>query len=568
MENEEFIEQEVQRRIAKQTRQSNSEIESLRLALDKCKNVLATQNELLSKFTTEPFYYGVLLENNNRPDLSLFHVGDEVTVTNLSSPFYNQTGKITDLKQSGVIVVMFSNMATAEFDISVTGNVKLSNKSDGTYAVVLADGQPWEVKASFDPTLKPGDCVKIAYGAKQIVGKGEEFSVGPICKVVSVTQSGIEIEEKGERRRVINPKKLPILEGDRVSVDSTFFFITAKLPKICGDQYRLKTNLNVSWDDIGGLDEPKAQIREAIELPYQQPELFAHYSMKKSAGCLLFGPPGCGKTLLVKAAATSTARIHGKEPSEAGVTFIKSPELLNRYIGNTEEAIRVIFERERQFFRDNGYPSILAFDEFEAIAPQRGTRRSSDIDSTIVPMFLGEMDGVDSEQTRCNPIVFLMTNRPDSLDPAIIRHDRISMHIKVNRPDVDTSLDILKIHASKIPFQDGTNPEMILSIVVQDIFSKTKLIYRINNELDFTFGDMVNGAMLSAIVEQAKMNALRMDLKNGTTSGVNLDHFRQAVQQIYNQQNGLNHTYDLDDFGERHGIQVSKMNVDRCFINA
>jgi proteasome-associated ATPase len=259
------------------------------------------------------------------------------------------------------------------------------------------------------------------------------------------------------------------------------------------------------------------------------------------------------------------AQTHGKQASETGYIYVKAPEILDKWVGNTEKEIRELFERGRRHFREHGYKAILAFDEADAIMPQRGTRRSSDVSDTIVPMFLGEMDGIDSRQTEENPIVILMTNRADVLDPAVTRPGRISRHIKVERPDQISSIDVLKIHAQGVPFSNDDERAAILVVAASDLFSKTRLLYRVNNQHDFTLGDCVNGAMLSNIVEIAKMIALHRDLENNTKSGVSLEDFRSAVQKVFRQQRGINHSFDLQDFAERLGIQPSNMQIERCF---
>ncbi len=183
-------------------------------------------------------------------------------------------------------------------------------------------------------------------------------------------------------------------------------------------------------------------------------------------------------------------------------------------------------------------------------------------------MFLGEMDGIDSKQTEENPIVMLLTNRSDILDPAVTRPGRISRHIKIERPDEMGSIDILKIHTKAIPFQDEKNRMAVLAITASDVFSKSRLLYRVNNEHDFTLGDCINGAMLENIAQIARMNALHRDLAEKTKTGVVTEDFRQAVQKVFRQQRGVNHSYDLSDFAEKLGIQAQNMTIERCFGSA
>jgi SpoVK/Ycf46/Vps4 family AAA+-type ATPase len=207
----------------------------------------------------------------------------------------------------------------------------------------------------------------------------------------------------------------------------------------------------------------------------------------------------------------------------------------------------------------------LAIDEADAIMPQRGSRRSSDMADTIVPMFLGEMDGIDEIQTKENPIVILMTNRADTLDPAITRPGRINRHIKIDRPNELSAMDIMHIHIKDIPFKDNLMKESIVAIAVSDLFSKSRMIYRVNNEHNFTLGNCVNGAMLANIAEIAKMNALHRDMESKSRSGLILEDFRQAIQKVYLQQKGINHSYDLQDFAENVGLQPNNLQLDRCF---
>jgi proteasome-associated ATPase len=202
-----------------------------------------------------------------------------------------------------------------------------------------------------------------------------------------------------------------------------------------------------------------------------------------------------------------------------GYIYVKSPEILNKWVGNTELEIRELFERARRHYREHGYKAILAFDEADAIMPQRGTRLTSSIADTIVPMFLGEMDGIDSKQTEENPIVVLLTNRPDTRP----RSDSAGPHQPPHQDRAarrDVSIDVLGIHTKKIPFADDEEPMAILAVTASDVFSKTRLLYRVNNEHDFTMGDCVNGAMLENIAQIAKMNALHRDLAEGTKTGV------------------------------------------------
>jgi proteasome-associated ATPase len=574
---ENYIEREVQRRVAVLKRQQGEEIQELRGVIDQCRTDLIKQNNIINRMAADPLTFGTLLKVHGFTDRHCFKANDEILVIDPASPHFQKAGRIVGhenfvVDNDGFVFAHLVDDSEVQFAVGLEGKapaqIRLTSKEDGTFAVVQVDGKPWEVRGVPDLDLKVGDPVKVRPDNKAIIGKAYDLTAGPICQVVALLDDCVEVMHKGDRQLVYNPNNFVLEEGDRVATDANLFAVVKKLPADARNKYKLTSESTITWDDIGGLDNAKQELMDALELPYQHPDLFQHYGMEPLRGILLYGPPGCGKTLLARVAAWSMAKTHGRTASESGYIYVKAPEILDKWVGNTEKEIRDLFERGRRHFREHGYKAILAFDEADAIMPQRGSRRSSDVSDTIVPMFLGEMDGIDAQQTAENPIVFLMTNRADVLDPAVTRPGRISRHIKIDRPNEYSAVDILHIHSKKIPFADKcdeTKMQAILTIASSDLFSKNRLLYRVNNEHDFTLGDCVNGAMLANIVEIAKMAALHRDLVENTRTGVKVDDFRAAIQKVHRQQRGVNHTYDLQDFAERLGIQPSNMQIERCF---
>lgn len=571
-----YIEREVQKRLAVVKKQQAEEVENLRNVIDQCKNDLIRQNHVINKMAADPLIFGNLIKVGNATDPRCFKVDDEVIVTNPHSPHFNKGGRIVKhgenlISEEGCVLVHLIDDTQMEFGIGLEGKapaeIRLTNKDDGTFAVVQVDGKPWEVRGVPDLNLNIGDPVKIRPDNKAIVSKAIDFPAGPIVHVSGIYDDCIEVLHKGEKQLVYNPKNLDLQEGDRIVTDPNMFSVVKKLPQENHKKYRLDYGVNTTWDDVGGLDDAKNQLRFALETPYKHPDLFKQYNVKPLTGALLYGPPGCGKTLLVRVMAWSMAQMHGTQAVESGYMYVKAPELLDMYVGNTEKKIVNLFKDCRQHYRKFGYKAILAVDEADAILATRGLRRSSDVNDTIIPMWLGEMDGANETETIENPIVVFMTNRADVLDQAVVRYGRINAHIKVNRPDEYTAADILKIHSSNTPFQNENEREKngIFTLTVSDLFSKNRLLYRINNEHDFTLGNCVNGAMLANIAESAKMTALNRDLSTGQFSGVTLEDYRMAVKKVYEQQRGISHKFDLEDYALQLGLQPESIRIERCF---
>lgn len=278
--------------------------------------------------------------------------------------------------------------------------------------------------------------------------------------------------KKGEQEiRIEAPKDLK--RGHEVLLHPKTFQIVEYLgfPPLEASEFAPSKIPDTTWDDIGGLEDAKRDIQEAIELPFKEKELFAYYNKRPIKGILLSGEPGCGKTLLAKAAANSLAKLHNAESVRTGFLYVKGPEILNMCVGATEQTIRNIFIDASRHLKEHGYPAIVFIDEADAILATRGQRLSG-IGNTIVPAFLTEMDGLEESSA----IIMLATNRPDVLDPAIIREGRIDRKIHVPRPSKVNALNIVSKCLAKFPIAMTSNIEDLSLALVCEIYDSERMV--------------------------------------------------------------------------------------------
>lgn len=341
--------------------------------------------------------------------------------------------------------------------------------------------------------------------------------------------------------------------GDTVLLDRTGSVALRIIPKD-RTAYSVETSTGVEWSDIGGQDLAKAALQEAIEGPIRHTKLFKAYGKRPMKGVLLSGPPGCGKTLLAKAAANTIRTLHGTSEAETAFIYVKGPEVLNMWVGNTEAQIRGLFTRAREHKAEHGYPAVIFIDEADAILGRRDSRHGSVLSSTVVPTFLAEMDGL----TDSAAFILLATNRQDILDPAIVREGRIDRKIRVDRPQLRDTAQILSIHLGKTKVAE--DPNELAGVAAAELFSDTHVLYRVGLKTkgvqQFCIRHLVSGAMLAGVVDMATSIAIRRDTVTGKASGLTACDMLEATCKVIASNHGLNHEEALMMFAESHGDEI------------
>lgn len=542
-------------------------------ALHAAKDTISLLKAKLDEILASPKVYGRVISHCNIISPNVFSIGDTVWVCDKDSPFYMRVGKVVeDLnKERGDIIVEFAgdNLARDCFAVGLEGKdaaqVKVLGKPDGTYAQILVGDTSYEVGGIPGWKFKSGEQVKVDMQTKQIVDRSDSSESGIIAYISNndINSPFVEVEVDGEKKTIhrgVDPAEGEILdEGDKVVVDNHKMIVIRHINREGQKQFSINEECHVTWDSIGGLEDCKSAMKEAIELPFTHKEIFTHYNKKPPKGLLLYGPPGCGKTLVGKATTSSLAKIFGAKAISSGFIYVKGPEILNMYVGESERKIREIFQRGRKHYDKYGFPAVIFIDEAESVLSERGTSRSSDVDKTIVPMFLSEMDGLDENHA----IVMLATNRPKMLDPAVIREGRVDRHIKVSRPTIETAASIFEIHFRGIPLA-GMDVKEVAKRASADVFSARRKIYQITNgefKGFFAFSDCITGSMIAGIAEQASSIALKRDIANKTMTGVIPEDIKSAIEVVYNSHLNLNHKFDLEDYFERNGIQEESSQI-------
>jgi len=503
-----------------------SQNEKLAYTLREARDQIAALREEVDKLTQPPSAYGSVVGVNDDGTVDVFSGGRKMRVAVLP--------EITDELERGAEVVLNESFT-----------IVLARAADGTGELV---------------TLKE----MIDGGARAIVvGRADDERV---CDVAASL--------RGQ----------PLRAGDALRMDPRSGLLLERLPRPEVEELVLEEVPDISYDDVGGLDGQIEQIADAVELPFLHADLFAEHKLPAPKGILLYGPPGCGKTLIAKAVANSLAKkvADKADDSDAKSYFlnIKGPELLNKYVGETERQIRLVFQRAREK-SEEGWPVIVFFDEMDSMFRTRGTGISSDMESTIVPQLLAEIDGVE---TLRNVIVIGASNREDLIDPAILRPGRLDVKIKIERPDVEAATQIfgryliadLPLDVDEVTSLGGGDRNKCVQAMIESTVAEMYRVDESNQFLEVTyqngdkeimyFKDFSSGAMIENIVRRAKKLAIKRHLA-GSPKGIRTDDLIASIHQEYKEHEDLPNTTNPDDWAKISGKKGERIVYVRTIIS-
>jgi proteasome-associated ATPase len=444
------------------------------------------------------------------------------------------------------------------------------------------------------PLLRRGQSVRLNE-ALTVVEAGIFESTGEVCmlrEVLDCGQRALVVGHADEERVVWladpllpgpdNPDAVPLKPGDSLVVDTKAAYAYERVPKAEVEDLVLEEVPDVGYEDIGGLANQIEQIRDAVELPFLHADLFRTYELRPPKGVLLYGPPGCGKTLIAKAVANSLAKkvaqVRGDTDAKSYFLNIKGPELLNKYVGETERHIRMIFQRAREKASE-GTPVIVFFDEMDSIFRTRGSGVSSDVETTIVPQLLSEIDGVEGLE---NVIVIGASNREDMIDPAILRPGRLDVKIKIERPDAEAAKDVfskyltltLPLHADDLA-EFGQDRQACIQAMIQGTVERMYAESEDNRFLEVTyangdkevlyFRDFNSGAMIQNIVDRAKKKAIKSVLETGQP-GLRMTHLLDSIVDEFAENEDLPNTTNPDDWARISGKKGERIVYIRTLV--
>jgi proteasome-associated ATPase len=499
-----------------QLAQKSAQNEKLSYTLREAREHIATLRDEVDKLTQPPNAYGVIVGKN-----------DDGTVDVLASGRKMKVQLHPDIEHDLLDL-------GAEVALNESFNVIEARRPETTGEVVT-------LKEVMDDGIRA-----------VVIGRADEERV---CELASVM--------RGVRLR----------SGDMLRLDPRSNMLLEKLPRPEVEDLLLEEVPDISYADIGGLDEQIEQIADAVELPFLHQDLFAEHRLPAPKGILLYGPPGCGKTLIAKAVANSLAKkvadTIGEGKGRSYFINIKGPELLNKYVGETERQIRLVFQRAREK-SEEGWPVIVFFDEMDSMFRTRGSGISSDMESTIVPQLLAEIDGVEGLR---NVIVIGATNREDLIDPAILRPGRLDVKIKIERPNVDAARQIFARYLTdEIPIAPTDSvPAMIDATVAEmyrddDVNRFLEVTYQNGDKEVLYYKDFASGAMIENIVRRAKKLAIKRVIAGGE-KGVRTEDLLASIKQEYKEHEDLPNTTNPDDWAKISGKKGERIVFIRTLVS-
>jgi proteasome-associated ATPase len=455
-----------------------------------------------------------------------------------------------------------------------TYGVYLSLNEDATINV-LSQGR--KVKVNLHPsikaeTLKPGQELVLNEGLNVVEVAGYEIQ-GDVVILKELLEEGRAVvtlrADEDKVGIVADPlRSVKLKVGDHILMDGKSGYLLEKLPKSEVEDLALEEVPDINYEDIGGLSTQIEAIKDAVELPYLYADYYREHQLRPPKGVLLYGPPGCGKTMIAKAVANNLAQKISEKRGEKVKGFflnIKGPELLNKYVGETERKIREIFVKAREKAAED-VPVIVFFDEMDALFRTRGSGISSDVETTIVPQLLAEIDGVEHLR---NVIVVGASNRQDLIDPAILRPGRLDVKVKIERPDAAAAVDIfnkyltadLPIHESELSQNGGDTQAAIdrmIAAAVEEMYNLEEenrfleVTYANGDKEVLYFKDFSSGAMIESVVRRAKKLALKRYIQT-SAKGINLEDVLNAVREEFKENEDLPNTTNPDDWAKIAG---------------
>ena len=468
----------------------------------------------------------------------------------------------------------------------------LNENDDGTIDIDMF-GKKQRVNA--DPDIQVGRLQRgqevMLNGAFNVVGSRDFDCRGEVVKVKeTLDQRRVLISLRADEERVVEVseqvKVSDLKFGDAVLLNRVSGILMEKLPKYEIEDLMLEEVPDISFNEIGGQDEQIENIRDAIETPYLYPEEYKEFNLSPPKGILLYGPPGCGKTMMASAIANNLAkRIRektGREDVKGYFINVKGPELLNKYVGETERKIREVFQKARDKSKE-GVPVVIFFDEMDSLFRSRGMGISSDMESTVVPTFLAEIDGIEGLQ---DVIVIGASNRQDLLDPAVLRPGRLDIKIKVARPETEEDArDIfskylrpdLPIAPETVAEHDNNSQQAIdhlIKTAVGEMYATTddnkfiEVTYARGEREMLYFKDFISGAMIRNIVDRAKKSAIKRLIDKGDEGkGLHLEDIKSAIQEEYKENEDLPNTTNPDDWAKISGRKGERIVNIRAMTN-